>query len=125
VGSPEGHKEDPRGGQPQIGTTTPGLYRGCRPSEVTQAFPRRASSPFPQSITASAPIRRLYNGRMADSLGNAFHRLRAYAHPHAKHVITQTLEQGDGADFVGSEQNVHIHRQAMKIQRGDSFTTEG
>jgi hypothetical protein len=36
---------------------------------------------------------------MADSLGNAFHRLRAYAHPHVKHVITQTLQQNDEADF--------------------------
>jgi hypothetical protein len=61
----------------------------------------------------------LYNGRVANSLGNAFHRLRAYVHPHVKHVITQTLEQGDEADFVGSEQNVHIHRQAVKIQRGE------
>jgi hypothetical protein len=56
---------------------------------------------------------------MADSLENAFHRLRPYVHPHVKHVITQTLEQGDGADFVGSEQNLHIHRQAVKIQRGE------
>jgi hypothetical protein len=57
---------------------------------------------------------------MADSLGNAFHRLRAYVHPHVKHVITQTLEQVDEADFVGSEQNesfVHLHRQAVEIQR--------
>jgi hypothetical protein len=60
-----------------------------------------------------------YNRRMADSLGNAFHRLRAYLHPHVKHVITQTLEQGDEVDFVGSEQNLHIHRQVVKIQRGE------
>jgi hypothetical protein len=61
----------------------------------------------------------LYNRFMADSLGNAFHRLRAYVHPHVKHVITQTLEQSDEADFAGSEQEVHIHRQAVKIQRGE------
>ena len=60
-----------------------------------------------------------YNGWMADSLGNAFHGLRAYVHPHVKHVITQTLEQGDEADFVGSEQSLHIHRQAVRIQRGE------
>jgi hypothetical protein len=61
---------------------------------------------------------------MADSLGNAFHRLRAYVHPHVKHVITQTLEQGDEADFAGSEPNesfVHLHRQAVKIQRGEQL----
>ena len=56
---------------------------------------------------------------MAGSLGNAFHRLWAYVHPHVKHVITQTLEQGDEADFVGSEQSLHIQRQAVRIQRGE------
>ena len=50
---------------------------------------------------------------------NAFHRLRAYVHPHVKHVITQILEQADEADLVGSAQNVHIHCQAVKIQRGE------
>jgi hypothetical protein len=59
---------------------------------------------------------------MADSIGNAFHRLRAYAHPHVKHVIMQTLEQSDEADFSTSEQDessLHLHRQAVKIQRGE------
>ena len=59
---------------------------------------------------------------MADSLGNAFHRLRAYAHPHVRHVITQTLQQNDEADFENLGQNesfVHLHRQAVKIQRGE------
>jgi hypothetical protein len=59
---------------------------------------------------------------MADSLGNAFHRLRAYAHPHVKHVITQTLQQNDEADFENLGQNepfAHLHRQAVKIQRGE------
>jgi hypothetical protein len=35
-----------------------------------------------------------------------------------KHVITQTLEQDDEADFVGSEQNLHIHRQAVRNPAG-------
>jgi hypothetical protein len=56
---------------------------------------------------------------MADSLGNAFHRLRAYAHPHVKHVVTQVLEQSDEDDFVGSGQSLHIRRQAVRIQRGE------
>jgi hypothetical protein len=63
-----------------------------------------------------------YNGCMADSLGNAFHRLRAYAHPHVKHVITQTLQQDDEADFENLGQNesfAHLRRQAVKIQRGE------
>jgi hypothetical protein len=48
---------------------------------------------------------------MADSLGNAFHRLRAYVHPHVKHVITQTLEQGDEGETYrkpGSEYEVKL-----------------
>ncbi len=61
----------------------------------------------------------LYDERMADSLGNAFHRLRSYVHPHVKHVITQTLEQTNKSDFGGSEQSEHIYRQAVKIQRGE------
>ncbi len=59
---------------------------------------------------------------MADSLGNAFHRLRAYVHPHVKHVITQTLQQAGEGDFENLDQNesfVHLHRQAVRIQRGE------
>jgi hypothetical protein len=59
---------------------------------------------------------------MADSLGNDLHRLRAYAHPHVKHVITQALQHNDEADFGNLRQNeslVHLHRQAVKIQRGE------
>jgi hypothetical protein len=29
------------------------------------------------------------------------------------------VEQGDEADLVGSEQNLHLNRQAVKIQRGE------
>jgi len=73
-------------------------------------------------MPSRCPLRQPYNGCMADSLGNAFHRLRAYAHPHVKHVITQTLQQNDEADFENLGQNewfVHLHRQAVKIQRGE------
>jgi hypothetical protein len=61
-------------------------------------------------------------GDMGGSIGNAFHRLQAYAHPHVKHVITQTLEQADEDASEDSEHNdpvVHIRRQAVRIQRGD------
>jgi hypothetical protein len=57
---------------------------------------------------------------MRGSAGNAFHQLRAYVHPHVKHVITQTLEQeqsGDPEDHNDSV--VHLRRQAVKIQRGE------
>ena len=57
---------------------------------------------------------------MRGSLGNAFHQLRAYVHPHVKHVITQTLEQEQSGD--PEEQNdalFHLHRQAVRIQRGE------
>jgi hypothetical protein len=60
-----------------------------------------------------------YTGRMANSLGNALHRLRSYVHPHVKHVITQTMEQSEVAVAGNSEQVTHIYRQAVKIQRGD------
>ncbi len=59
---------------------------------------------------------------MADSLGNAFHRLRAYAHPHRKHVISQTLEQAGEGDIESSDENesfAHLRRQAVRIQRGE------
>ena len=62
---------------------------------------------------------------MADSLGNAFHRLRAYAHPHVKHVITQTLQQAGEGDFESLDQNesfVHLRRQAVRIQRGEQVS---
>ena len=57
------------------------------------------------------------------SIGNAFHQLRAYVHPHVKHVITQTIQQPDEeAPLDPDDQDstaVNIHRQAVKIQRGD------
>jgi hypothetical protein len=56
-----------------------------------------------------------YTGRMANSLGNALHRLRSYVHPH----VTQTMEQSEVAVAGNSEQVTHIYRQAVKIQRGD------
>ena len=61
---------------------------------------------------------------MRGSLGNAFHQLRAYVHPHVKHVITQTLEQEATGEHSGDpeQQNnpvFHLHRQAVRIQRGE------
>ncbi len=61
---------------------------------------------------------------MRGSLGNAFHQLRAYVHPHVKHVITQTLEQEQSGDHSGDpkEHNnpvAHPRRQAVRIQRGE------
>jgi hypothetical protein len=61
---------------------------------------------------------------MRGSLGNAFHQLRAYVHPHVKHVITQTLEQEQtGEHSAGPEEQndalLHLHRQAVRIQRGE------
>jgi hypothetical protein len=73
---------------------------------------------------------RPYNEQMADSLGNAFHRLRAYVHPHVKHVITQTLEQANESDFWGSEQGEHMSSSRENPARrtggsDNSFTTGG
>ncbi len=62
---------------------------------------------------------------MADSLGNALHRLRAYAHPHVKHVITQTLQETGEGDLESSDQDesfVHLRRQAVRIQRGEEVS---
>lgn len=59
---------------------------------------------------------------MADSQGNAFHRLRAYVHPHVKHVITQTLQQAGEGEVERMDENdsfVHLRRQAVRIQRGE------
>jgi hypothetical protein len=59
---------------------------------------------------------------MADSLGNALHRLRAFTHPHVKHVITQTLQETGEGVFESSDQGesyIHLRRQAVKIQRGE------
>ena len=57
------------------------------------------------------------------AVGNALHQLRAYIHPHVKHVITQTIRQADEeAPLDPDDQDstaVNIHRQAVKIQRGD------
>jgi hypothetical protein len=62
---------------------------------------------------------------MADSLGNAFHRLRAYTHPHVKHAITQTFQQADEGDFESLDENeslIHLRRQALRIQRGEQIS---
>jgi hypothetical protein len=57
---------------------------------------------------------------MARSLGNALHQLQAYVHPHVKHVITQSFQQAEAADFEDrSEWCVHVYRQAVRIQRGE------
>ena len=52
-------------------------------------------------------------------MGNALDRLRAYVHPHVKHAVVQTFDQGDEADLIQSEQSAHLHRQVAKIQRGE------
>jgi hypothetical protein len=57
------------------------------------------------------------------SVGNALHQLRAYIHPHVKHVITQTIQQADEEAPLDPDDQystvVNIQRQAVKIQRGD------
>lgn len=59
---------------------------------------------------------------MRGSMGNAFHQVRAYVHPHVKHVITQTLEQEQAGPHSGDPQDdpvAHLRRQAVRIQRGE------
>jgi hypothetical protein len=59
---------------------------------------------------------------MRGSVGNAFHQLRAYVHPHVKHVITQTLEQeqsGEHPEDPKDDPFTHLRRQAVRIQRGE------
>jgi hypothetical protein len=59
-------------------------------------------------------------GSMRGSRGNAFHQLRAYAHPHVKHVVTQTLEQEqDYPEDAKDDPVAHLRRQAVRIQRGE------
>jgi dUTPase len=57
------------------------------------------------------------------SVGNALHQLRAYSHPHVKHLITQTIQQADEEALIDPDDRdstvVNIQRQAVKIQRGD------
>ena len=57
------------------------------------------------------------------SIGNAFQQLRAYVHPHVKHVITQTIQQADEEAALDPDNQdstvVNIQRQAVRIQRGD------
>jgi hypothetical protein len=57
---------------------------------------------------------------MSAKVGNVLHQLRAYVHPHVKHVITQTLEQ-DAVQETGhaDPQKTHIRGQAVRIQRGE------
>jgi hypothetical protein len=52
-------------------------------------------------------------------VGNALHQLRAYVHPHVKHVITQTIQQTDAEAHDEDSTVANIQRQAVKIQRGD------
>jgi hypothetical protein len=58
---------------------------------------------------------------MGARIGNVLHQLRAYVHPHVKHVITQTLEQADLQNESGEAdpQKIHIQHQALRIQRGE------
>ena len=58
---------------------------------------------------------------MRARIGNVLHELQQYIHPHLKHVITQTLEQGALQDESGDPQEAHIQRQAVRIQRGDEL----
>ena len=58
---------------------------------------------------------------MSARIGNVFHQLRAYVHPHVKHVITQTLEHDALQDESGDPQQVHIQGQAVRIQRGEQL----
>jgi hypothetical protein len=57
---------------------------------------------------------------MGRTAGNALHQLQVFVQPHVKHVITQTFEQADG-EHLGdkSDTEVHLLRQAIRIQRGD------
>jgi len=57
---------------------------------------------------------------MVRSLGNALHQLQAFVQPHMKHVITQTFQQTYAEDFGDQcDPQLHIRRQAVRIQRGD------
>ena len=58
---------------------------------------------------------------MSARLGNVLHQLRAYAHPHIKHAITQTLDQTTAENEAGNSdpQKIHILGQAIRIQRGE------
>jgi hypothetical protein len=59
---------------------------------------------------------------MRGSRGNAFHQLRAYVHPHVKHVMTQTLEQEQSGEYPEDPKDdpvAHLRRQAVRIQRGE------
>jgi hypothetical protein len=58
---------------------------------------------------------------MTARIGNVLHQLRAYVHPHVKHVITQTLEHHalEGEPEHADPQLIHLESQAVRIQRGE------
>jgi hypothetical protein len=62
-----------------------------------------------------------YNSSMNPRIGNVLHQLRAYVHPHVKHVITQTLEHDALQEEPGDPQQLHIKSQAVRIQRGEQL----
>jgi hypothetical protein len=58
---------------------------------------------------------------MKARMGNILHELRQYVHPHVKHVVTQSIEHDAHQDEASDPQAVHIHRQAVRIQRGEEL----
>jgi hypothetical protein len=58
---------------------------------------------------------------MSRRTGNVLHQLRAYVHPHLKHVITQTVEHDAVHIETADPQQAHILIQAAKIQKGEEL----
>jgi hypothetical protein len=56
---------------------------------------------------------------MSARVGNVLHELRQYIHPHVKHVVTQTIEHSSLQDQSNDPQEIHIRRQAVRIQSGN------
>ena len=56
--------------------------------------------------------------------GNAFHQLQECLHPHVKHCVTQVMDrvQVEEDSSFADDSQVHIRRQAVRIQRMSRFS---
>jgi hypothetical protein len=82
-------------------------------------FLRRSFSAYRKRLGRSQP------GFYPDtgSLGNALHALQAIVQTRAEHVIAQQLnEEAEEDDDTGPDHAIrHLHRQALKIRRGEEI----
>lgn len=83
-------------------------------ASISLTYFRRRRRPSPHSGKSRFGFHR-------GSAGNALHQLRAYVHPHVKHVIVQIQKQTVIEDNSLDHQDpvAHLRRQAVRIQKGE------